>query len=610
MTFQITRVVIGIQVMFAGIDLPAAYLRREARSLFMLLGPIMTAGWFISAGFILLFIKDITFLEALAISACITPTDPILANAIVKGRYAEKHVPKAVRDIISAESGANDGLGFPFLFIALNLMQRSNHGRDIGQSIAHWVVTTWLYQIFMSCAIGAVIGFLAAKTLKFCHARQLVDHESFLAYGVGLALFTLGVVGILGSDDILACFVAGNSLTWHDFYRIEKHEHEDTFQDGASLPLPLSLSSLSSCTLQTADDASLRRQSSTACSTRRRSSTSARSSPVRLSLVPLGALTSSHRTDSSDIVQGPSFRASTSSRGASSFSPSASSSSAACRPCCSCTGTSRRSKGSRRVSLPAGASLLSLPRLARTLTDPLERPQVRPDRRLGTLCVALVPRPGLAPVADLRYLPADYAEVIFPVVIFMAMSSTIVHVRLSPSPPFLSHAVARTHALTRPRPRTSQGITIPLAKAPLAIARTKSSFSAKNDDNAPSWWRRRAINEATNSGGTPSAGTPGPASRAASRRPSFDGSASASVDGSVDGEQHEHDGSHEGVVKGSSAPKMAVAPGTAPVSLSSGSRTEVGRQDHAATGGGGEGAEQGKERRVTYALPDEVPNGF
>lgn len=223
----------------------------------------------------------------------------------------------------------------------------------------------------------------------------------------------------------------------------------------------------------------------------------------------------------------------------------------------------------------------------------------------------------------MRYLPADYAilaletlpeervvlrEVIFPVVIFMAMSSTIVHVRLSPSPPLLSHAVARTRALTRPRPRTSQGITIPLAKAPLAIARTKSSFSAKNDDNAPSWWRRRAINEATNNGGTPSAGTPGPASRAASRRPSFDGSASASVDGSVDGEAP--DGSHEGVDKGSSAPKMAVAPGTAPVSLSSGSRTEVGRQDHAATGGGGEGAEQGKERRVTYALPDEVPNGF
>ncbi|GAA5996141.1 uncharacterized protein JCM10292_007417 [Rhodotorula paludigena] len=231
LTFQITRLVIGIQVMFAGIDLPAAYLRREAWSLFMLLIPIMTVAWFVSAGFVLLFVNGITFLEALAIAACITPTDPILANAIVKGRYAEKHVPKAVRDIISAESGANDGLGYPFLFLAVFLMQRSNNGHSISLSLRHWVVTTWLYQIALSVAMGAIIGYLARKTLKIAYNRKLVDHESFLAYGVGLALFTLGVVGLIGSDDILACFVAGNSLTWKDFFRIEKEEHEDTFQD-------------------------------------------------------------------------------------------------------------------------------------------------------------------------------------------------------------------------------------------------------------------------------------------------------------------------------------------------------------------------------------------
>lgn len=80
-------------------------------------------------------------------------------------------------------------------------------------SLRHWVVTTWLYQIALSVAMGAIIGYLARKTLKIAYNRKLVDHESFLAYGVGLALFTLGVVGLIGSDDILACFVAGNSLT-------------------------------------------------------------------------------------------------------------------------------------------------------------------------------------------------------------------------------------------------------------------------------------------------------------------------------------------------------------------------------------------------------------
>lgn len=140
-------------------------------------------------------------------------------------------MPVSVRNILSAESGANDGLGYPFLFIAIDLMQRGVKGRSISESLQHWVVTTWIYQILLSCVIGAVIGYLARKTLKFAHNRRLIDHESFLAYGVGLALFTLGVVGVLGSDDVLACFVAGNSLTWRDFYRIEASE-EDTFQDG------------------------------------------------------------------------------------------------------------------------------------------------------------------------------------------------------------------------------------------------------------------------------------------------------------------------------------------------------------------------------------------
>ncbi|GAA6037193.1 hypothetical protein JCM8097_008780 [Rhodosporidiobolus ruineniae] len=230
LTFQICRVIIGIQVMFAGIDLPAAYLRREALSLTMLLLPVMVLAWFTSAGFVYVLVKGISFLEALAIAACITPTDPILANAIVKGRFANQNVPKAVRDILSAESGANDGLGYPFLFIAIFLMQRNGKDGSIGAAVQHWVVTTWIYQILVSVVIGAVVGYIARKTLKYAHRRNFINHEEFLAYGVGLALFTLGVVGVLGSDDILACFVAGNSLTWRDFYRIEASE-EDTFQD-------------------------------------------------------------------------------------------------------------------------------------------------------------------------------------------------------------------------------------------------------------------------------------------------------------------------------------------------------------------------------------------
>jgi NhaP-type Na+/H+ or K+/H+ antiporter len=34
----------------------------------------------------------------------------------------------------------------------------------------------------------------------------------------------MGSVGLLGSDDLLACFIAGNSFTWDDWFREETED--------------------------------------------------------------------------------------------------------------------------------------------------------------------------------------------------------------------------------------------------------------------------------------------------------------------------------------------------------------------------------------------------
>lgn len=114
------------------------------------------------------------------ISSCITPTDPVLAASVVKGRFAEERVPPYVRDIIAAESGANDGLGFPFMYIALFLVERNTHHHSLGWSIWEWIVQTWLYDIALSCGVGVVIGFIASKTLKFARTRGLIGASETL----------------------------------------------------------------------------------------------------------------------------------------------------------------------------------------------------------------------------------------------------------------------------------------------------------------------------------------------------------------------------------------------------------------------------------------------
>jgi len=87
LTFQITRIIIAIQVLFTGIALPKAYLLKEWRSLLILVGPVMTTAWFVCGGLIYGLIPGLTFLESLVIGSCVTPTDPVLANSICKGEY-------------------------------------------------------------------------------------------------------------------------------------------------------------------------------------------------------------------------------------------------------------------------------------------------------------------------------------------------------------------------------------------------------------------------------------------------------------------------------------------------------------------------------------------
>jgi NhaP-type Na+/H+ or K+/H+ antiporter len=79
-------------------------------------------------------------LASLAIAACLTPTDPILAAAVVGGKYADKHVPAHLRHLLAAESGCNDGAAFPFLYIALYLIIDNT----TATAVKDWFLILWL----------------------------------------------------------------------------------------------------------------------------------------------------------------------------------------------------------------------------------------------------------------------------------------------------------------------------------------------------------------------------------------------------------------------------------------------------------------------------------
>ncbi|KAG2123796.1 Sodium/hydrogen exchanger family-domain-containing protein [Suillus clintonianus] len=219
-TLEFTRVVLAIGVFAIGVELPKAYMKRHWKSLLYLLFPVMTWGWFVSAGLIYALIPDLTFLSSLAVAACLTPTDPILAAAVVGGKYADKHVPAHLRHLLAAESGCNDGAAYPFLYIALYLILDSSTGR----AVEDWFLLLWLYQVILGVAVGALIGWGFRHLMKFCQRNDFVDRQSYVAQYISLALLTIGIMTILGSDDLLAAFSCGTAFAWDGFFNRQTEE--------------------------------------------------------------------------------------------------------------------------------------------------------------------------------------------------------------------------------------------------------------------------------------------------------------------------------------------------------------------------------------------------
>ncbi|KAJ4057656.1 hypothetical protein NW761_002742 [Fusarium oxysporum] len=257
-TLGIARVMIGVQLVIAGYQLPAKYGLTRWKEMALCLLPIMTVMWLCTTACIMVTIPNLTLLSALVIGSCVTCTDPILSQAIAKGPFADKYVPRPLREVISAEAGANDGFGFPFLMLATYLIQHAENppataeavgegvsgveaghalvaragevgrlGGGVGVAMTNWFVETWLYTIVLSIAYGAVLGYGSCKGVKFALKSKWIDEESYVLFPTALGLFTVGTCGALGTDDLLACFVAGLALNWDGHYLRETERRHD-----------------------------------------------------------------------------------------------------------------------------------------------------------------------------------------------------------------------------------------------------------------------------------------------------------------------------------------------------------------------------------------------
>lgn len=224
-TLEVTRIIVALDVFSVGVELPRAYILHHWRGMICLLGPVMIAGWFISAALIFALVPALTYIDAMIIAAAITPTDTLLASSVVgKGRYARKHVPPHLSHMLQAEAGSNDGTAIVLLYLAMFI--RFRHDDSIGLAIGHWLLFTVAYHIILAIVMGSVAGIIARKTIKFSKQNLLIDKESMVSMYIALALLATGVSILAGTDDIVASFACGVAFAW-DGSLSEEIEHSN-----------------------------------------------------------------------------------------------------------------------------------------------------------------------------------------------------------------------------------------------------------------------------------------------------------------------------------------------------------------------------------------------
>ena len=179
----------------------------------MMLGPVMTFSWLVTAGFIYAVLRtDIT--TALIISACLAPTDPVLAASVLAESSFSRRVPRRLRHMLSAESGCNDGISFPFLYVGILYVVEPS----LGEAVKEWVLGTLLWQCTLGMLIGLVIGHCFNRSLRFVERRDYINDAPFFVFYFLLAVFAIGIGSTIGVDDFLVAFGAGYGFAWDGWF--------------------------------------------------------------------------------------------------------------------------------------------------------------------------------------------------------------------------------------------------------------------------------------------------------------------------------------------------------------------------------------------------------
>ncbi|WP_412561318.1 cation:proton antiporter [Winogradskyella sp. MIT101101] len=219
---KLTEITVIISIMGAGLKLNHKFSLKNYRIPLLLvcitmigcIASVALLGWWIG----------LVPASALLLAAVFAPTDPVLASDIqveIEETTEEEH---PVQYYLTVEAGINDGMAFPFTWLAILLALNGMTSMDW---VSDWFIVDVLYRIIVGIIIGYVTGRVIAWLFFELPDRVKIAPKRLGFLAVAITFFIYGVTEAAHAYGFIAVFVSAVTIRQfekqHQFHK-EMHD--------------------------------------------------------------------------------------------------------------------------------------------------------------------------------------------------------------------------------------------------------------------------------------------------------------------------------------------------------------------------------------------------
>ena len=158
--------------------------------------------------------------SSILLGAALAPTDPVLASDVQVGPPNSTEEDD-VRFALTSEAGLNDGLSFPFVYLAIAIALSLETG-------APWFADWFVFDVLWKLSSGLLIGWLTGAILGHLtfrvSRRAQISRTNDGMVAIGITLLCYGLTELAHGYGFVAVFVA--ALTLRSVERRHSYHHE------------------------------------------------------------------------------------------------------------------------------------------------------------------------------------------------------------------------------------------------------------------------------------------------------------------------------------------------------------------------------------------------